>query len=160
MTVFTDSPVSSFITSMLLPEEYPDLQVMLINGCIPTVATKVPEHGRRGMLDNSMSDCRNDSLNKILVTTYRLIVQRANYCILMEPARNVREELQAAARVNRRGQLMKALIVRLYDDCNLPEVLRRARHQNRHDMVAWQEQGVCGGNFVQQRLDGDVGPLG
>ncbi|KAI1370749.1 hypothetical protein F4677DRAFT_342836 [Hypoxylon crocopeplum] len=155
MVVFTDSPVSSFITFMLLSEEYPNLQVMLINGCTPTVATKkVPEHGRREMLDNLMSDCRNDSPNKILVTTYRICgtalnMQRANYCILMEPARDAREESQAAARVNRRGQLMKAVTVRLCDDRNLPEVLKRARHQNQHDMVAWQEQGIRWGDFVQ-----------
>ncbi|KAI6080124.1 hypothetical protein F4821DRAFT_84523 [Hypoxylon rubiginosum] len=155
MVVFTDSPVSSFITFMLLCQKYPNIQVMLINGCTPTVAAKkVPEYGRREMLDNLMSDCEDDSPNKILVTTYRICgtalnMQRANYCIMMEPARDAREESQAAARVNRRGQLMKVVTVRLYDDRNLPEVLKRARHQNQHDMVAWQEKGIRWGDFVQ-----------
>ncbi|KAI1439424.1 hypothetical protein F5Y02DRAFT_412234 [Annulohypoxylon stygium] len=155
MVMFTDSPVSSFITFMLLSKKYPHIQVMLINGRTPTVATKkIPEYGRREILDNLMSDCTNDSPNKILVTTYRicgtaLSLQRANYCVLMEPARDAKEECQAAARVNRRGQLMKVVAVRLYDDRNLSEVLKRARHRNQDDILSSQEQGIRWDNFVR-----------
>ncbi|OTA62315.1 hypothetical protein K449DRAFT_382319 [Hypoxylon sp. EC38] len=154
MVVFTDSPVSSFITFMLLYEKYPDIQIMLINGLTPKSSTKkVPKYGRQEMIDDLMSDCTNDSRNKILVSTYRLCgtglnMQRANYCILMEPARDAREEAQAAARVDRRGQDMKTVTVRLYDDRNLPEVLKRARHQNQGDIVSWQKEGIQWSDFV------------
>ncbi|KAI0120926.1 hypothetical protein F4776DRAFT_632419 [Hypoxylon sp. NC0597] len=154
MVVFTDSPVSSFITFMLLYEKYADIQVILINGLTPKLSTKrAPKYGRQEMVDDLMSDCTNDSPNKILVSTYRLCgtglnMQRANYCILMEPARDAREEAQAAARVNRRGQDMKTITVRLYDDRNLPEVLKRARHRNQGDIVSWQKEGIQWADFV------------
>ncbi|OTA94931.1 hypothetical protein M434DRAFT_381987 [Hypoxylon sp. CO27-5] len=154
MVVFTDSPLSSFITYMLLSEKYPEIQVRLINGRTPILATKkAPEYGRREMVDDLMSDCTNESRNKILVSTYRICgtalnLQRANYCILMEPARDVKEEKQAAARISRRGQQMKPVTVRLHDDRNLPEVLRRARHQNQGNIVSWQKEGIQWADFV------------
>ena len=61
---------------------------------------------------------------------------------LLEPARDAKEEDQAAARINRRGRRIKPTIVRLYDDRNLPEILKRARHQNHGNMETWQEQGI------------------
>lgn len=80
-----------------------------------------------------MSDCIDNSPNKILVTTYRICgtalnIQRVNYYILIELARNVKEEAQVAARVNCRGQSIKPVTVRFYDECNLPETLKRARY--------------------------------
>ncbi|KAI0839939.1 hypothetical protein F5Y06DRAFT_303044 [Hypoxylon sp. FL0890] len=154
MVVFTDSPVSSFITFMLLSEKYPEIQVMLINGRTPVEATKeARKYGRQEMVDDLMSDCTNDSRNKILVSTYRICgialnLQRANYCILMEPARDAMEETQAAARVARRGQEMKPVTVRLYDDRNLTELLRRTRHQNQGDIASWQKEGIRWADFV------------
>ena len=154
MVVFSDSAVSSFITFMLLCEKYPNVQVMIINGRTRGVATPgVPGYGRREMIDNLMSDCTKESRNKIIISTYRICgtalnMQRANYCILLEPARNAKEEAQAAARVNRRGQRMRPVIVRLHDERNLPETLKRARHQNQGHMATWQEQGIRWNDFV------------
>ncbi|KAI0111477.1 hypothetical protein F4814DRAFT_450154 [Daldinia grandis] len=136
IVVFTDSAVPSNITFMLLCIEYPQIRVMLINGRTRSVASKsMPGYGRREMVEDLMSDCTEDSPNKIIVTTYRIAgtalnMQRANYCVLMEPACDPSAERQAAARVNRRGQRMKPVVVRLYDERNLPETLKRARHQN------------------------------
>lgn len=154
MTIFSDSAVSSFIAFMLLCDKFPQVQVMIINGRTRGVATQsVPGYGRREMVENLMSDCTRESRNKIIISTYRICgtalnMQRANYCILLEPARDAKEEAQAAARINRRGQCMKPVIVRLHDERNLPETLKRARHQNQGEMETWQEQGIRWSGFV------------
>lgn len=47
MIVFTGSPVSSFVTFMLLCIEYPQIKAMLINRRTRNVATKnMPRYGR------------------------------------------------------------------------------------------------------------------
>ncbi|CAJ2507904.1 Uu.00g090900.m01.CDS01 [Anthostomella pinea] len=154
MIVLSDTPVSSYITFMLLCVKYPKVKVMLINGRMRKVATeKTPGYGRREMIEDLMSDCTSQSRNKIIVSTYcicgtALSMQRANYYVMLEPACNAKEEAQAAVRVNRRGQCMWPFIVRLHDERNLPETLKCSRHQNQDDMENWQEQGIPWDDFL------------
>ncbi|CAJ2505659.1 Uu.00g130530.m01.CDS01 [Anthostomella pinea] len=148
MIVLSDTPVSSYITFMLLCVKYPKAKVMLINARTRKVATeKTPGYGRREMIEDLMSDCTNQSRNKIIVSTYRIYetalnMQRANYCVLLEPVCDAKEKAQAAARVNQRGQCMRPITVRLHDERNLSKTLKRSRHQNQDDMENWQEQGI------------------
>ncbi|CAJ2505497.1 Uu.00g128910.m01.CDS01 [Anthostomella pinea] len=73
MVVLSDTPVSSYITFILLCVKYPKVKVILINGRTRKVATeKTPCYGRREMIEDLMSDCTNKSRNKIIVSTYRI----------------------------------------------------------------------------------------
>ena len=83
---------------MLLYEKYPNVQVIIINGRTCGVTTPgVPGYGRRKIINNLISDCTKESRNKIIISTYRICgtalnMQRANYYILLKPARNAKKE--------------------------------------------------------------------
>ncbi|XXH02047.1 metalloprotease [Hypoxylon texense] len=99
------------------------------------------------------SPCSETPPNKIFVSTYAtcgaaLHLQRANYCVMLEPARTTDGEKQAAARVNRRGQGMKPATVMLYDDRNLAESVRLSKRANHEEMLSWKDDEIPWDKFV------------
>ncbi|CAJ2504819.1 Uu.00g122130.m01.CDS01 [Anthostomella pinea] len=61
----------------------------------------------------------------------RLNLQNANYCIVTEVLRNGDRQRQAFGRIDRQGQMMRPVLVQLYDKNNLAENVRRVRNDNR-----------------------------
>ncbi|KAI1318084.1 hypothetical protein F5Y16DRAFT_414506 [Xylariaceae sp. FL0255] len=155
MIVLTQSPVSAFITYMLLARAYEEnVKVVLINAATKNDASANDGgYGWNQIIDNLNSPCDESSPNTIIVSTYRICgvalnLQRANYCIMMEPAGTTDAERQAAARVNRRGQEMKPVTVMLYDEHNFAESLRLARRENHAEMLSWKEKGIPWDKFL------------
>ncbi|RYO91427.1 hypothetical protein DL766_009851 [Monosporascus sp. MC13-8B] len=154
MIVLTGSPSSAFITYMQLAYTYKNVKVMLINAATKNDASVSDGgYGRSQIIDDINSPCDQTSPNKILVSTYAICgvalnLQRANYCVMMEPARTTDAEKQAAARVNRRGQDMKAVTVMLYDERNFPESVRLLRRANHEEMLSWKENGIPWDKFM------------
>ncbi|KAI1316902.1 hypothetical protein F5Y16DRAFT_160834 [Xylariaceae sp. FL0255] len=155
MIVLTQSPVSAFATYMLLANTYKE-NIKVILFCAATkndAGVNGNGYGRHQIIDNLNSPCDESSPNTIIVSTYRICgvalnLQRANYCIMMEPAGTTDTERQAAARVNRRGQEMKPVTVMLYDEHNFAESLRLARRQNHAEMLSWKEKGIPWDKFL------------
>ncbi|KAI0804892.1 hypothetical protein GGR55DRAFT_657637 [Xylaria sp. FL0064] len=155
MIVLTQSPSSAFITYMLLAHEYRrNVKVVLFNAATKNDASATDNgYGRNQILDDLNSPCDHSSPNKIIISTYRICgvalnLQRANYCIMMEPAGSTEAERQAAARVNRRGQESRPVTAMLYDEHNFAESLRLSRRANRDKMLAWKENGIPWDKFM------------
>ncbi|KAI1291234.1 hypothetical protein F5Y03DRAFT_388584 [Xylaria venustula] len=105
------------------------------------------------ILDNLNSPYNQSSPNKIIISTYQICgvalnLQRANYCIMMEPAGSTEAERQAAARVNRRGQESRPVTAMLYDEHNFAESLRLSRRANHEEMLSWKEHGIPWDKFM------------
>jgi hypothetical protein len=154
MIVFTQSPSSAFITYMLLAHAYRgNVKVVLFNAATKNDASASDNgYGRNQILDDLNSPCDQSSPNKIIIWTYRICgvalnLQRANYCIMMEPAGTSETERQAAARVNRRGQELRPVTVMLYDEHNFAESLRLSRRANQ-EMLSWKENGIPWDKFM------------
>ncbi|KAI0203071.1 hypothetical protein F4808DRAFT_449388 [Astrocystis sublimbata] len=155
MIVLTQSPSSAFITYMLLARAYTEnVKVVLLNAVTKNEASASDSaYGRSQIVDDLNSPCDASSPNKIIISTYRICgvalnLQRANYCIMMEPAGTTEAEKQAAARVNRRGQEMKPVTAMLHDEHNLAESLRLSRRANHEQMLSWRETGIPWERFV------------
>ncbi|KAI0156753.1 hypothetical protein GGR52DRAFT_200011 [Hypoxylon sp. FL1284] len=154
MIVLADSPCSAFITYMQLAYTYKEVKVMLINASTKHEAGPSDSgYGRSQIIEDLNSPCNETSPNKILVSTYAICgaalnLQRANYCVMMEPARTTDAEKQAAARVNRRGQDMMPVTVMLYDDRNLAESVRLSRRANHKEMLSWKDNEIPWDTFV------------
>ncbi|KAI6080530.1 hypothetical protein F4821DRAFT_55153 [Hypoxylon rubiginosum] len=154
MIVLADSPCSAFITYMQLAYAYEKVKVMLINASTKHEAGASDSgYGRSQIIEDLNSPCNETSPNEILVSTYAICgaalnLQRANYCVMMEPAKTTDAEKQAAARVNRRGQDMKPITVMLYDDRNLAESVRLSRRANHEEMLSWKDNEIPWDAFV------------
>ncbi|KAI0804242.1 hypothetical protein GGR55DRAFT_691101 [Xylaria sp. FL0064] len=155
MIVLTQSPSSAFITYMLLAHAYRgNVKVVSFNAATKNDASASDNgYGRNQILDNLNSPCDQSSPNKIIISTYRvcgvaLNLQRANYCIMMEPAGSTEAERQAAARVNRRGQESRPVTAMLYDEHNFAESLRLSRRANHEEMLSWKEDGIPWDKFM------------
>ncbi|KAJ3564803.1 hypothetical protein NPX13_g7721 [Xylaria arbuscula] len=141
MIVLTQLPSSAFITYMLLAHAYRgNVKVVLFNAATKNDANASDNgYGRNQILDDLNSPCNQLSPNKIIISTYRICevvlnLQRANYCIIMEPAGSTEAERQAAARVNRRGQESRPVTAMLYNEHNFAESLRLSWRAN-HDKI-------------------------
>lgn len=154
MIVLADSPCSAFITYMQLAYACEEVKVMLINASTKHEAGASDSgYGRSQVIEDLNSPCSEASPNKIVVSTYAICgaalnLQRANYCVMMEPARTTDAEKQAAARVNRRGQDMNPVTVMLYDDRNLAESVRLSRRANHEEMLSWEDNEIPWDTFV------------
>ncbi|KAI3322842.1 hypothetical protein HD806DRAFT_116419 [Xylariaceae sp. AK1471] len=155
MIVLTQSPSAAFITYMLLAHAYRgNVKVVLFNAATKNDASASDNgYGRNQILDDLNSPCDESSPNKIIISTYRICgvalnLQRANYCIMMEPAGSTEAERQAAARVNRRGQESRPVTAMLYDEHNFAESLRLSRRANHEEMLSWKEQGIPWDKFM------------
>ncbi|KAI0163853.1 hypothetical protein GGR57DRAFT_268005 [Xylariaceae sp. FL1272] len=155
MIVLTQSPSSAFITYMLLVRRYKEsVKVVLFNAATKSDASASDNgYGRNQIVDDINSPCDPSSPNKIIISTYRICgvalnLQRANYCVMMEPAGTTDAERQAAARVNRRGQEMRTVTVMLYDEHNFAESVRLSRRVNHEEMLSWKERGIPWEKFV------------
>ncbi|KAI1382611.1 uncharacterized protein F4822DRAFT_439241 [Hypoxylon trugodes] len=154
MIVLANSPCSAFITYMQLAYVYKEVKVMLINASTKHEAGASDSgYGRSQIIEDLNSPCNETSPNKILVSTYTICaaalnLQRANYCVMMEPARTMDVEKQAAARVNRRGQDMNTVTVMLYDNRNLAESVRLSRRANHEEMLSWKDNEIPWDTFV------------
>ncbi|KAI3328243.1 hypothetical protein F4824DRAFT_510938 [Ustulina deusta] len=155
MIVLTQSPSSAFITYMLLACAYKEnVKVVLFNAATKNDAKAGDNgYGRNQILDDLNSPCDQSSPNKIIISTYQICgvalnLQRANYCIMMEPAGTTEIERQAAARVNRRGQELQPVTVMLYDEHNFLESLRLSRRANHEAMMSWKENGIPWDKFM------------
>lgn len=154
MVILAVSPSSAFITYMQLARRYPHARVILINAATKNEAgVSDAGYGRSQIIDDLNSPCDPASPNKILISTYAICgvalnLQRANYCIMLEPASTMDVEKQAAARVNRRGQDMKPVTVMLYDERNFPESVRLSRRANHEEILSWKE-GIPWNRFTE-----------
>ncbi|RYC62831.1 hypothetical protein CHU98_g3375 [Xylaria longipes] len=150
MIVLTQSPSSAFVTYMLVAHTYKEnVKVVLFNAATRNDASATDnEYGRNQILDDLDSPCDHLSPNKIIISTYRICgvalnFQRANYCIMMEPAGSTEVERQAAARVNRRGQESRPVTAMLYDEHNFAELLRLSRRANHEKMLSGAKMGAA-----------------
>ncbi|KAI1158981.1 hypothetical protein F5B18DRAFT_664818 [Nemania serpens] len=155
MIVLTQSPASAFITYMLLAHTYREnVKVVLFNAATRNDASASDNgYGRNQILDDLNSPCDQSSPNKIIISTYRICgvalnLQRANYCIMMEPAGTTEAERQAAARINRRGQELRPVTAMLYDEHNFVESLRLSRRSNHKAVMSWKEDGIPWDKFM------------
>ncbi|KAI1181380.1 hypothetical protein F5B17DRAFT_445021 [Nemania serpens] len=155
MIVLTQSPASAVITYMLLARAYRiNVKVVLLSAATKKDASASDNgYGRNQIIDDLNSPCDANSPNTVIISTYRICgvalnLQRANYCIMMEPAGTTDAERQAAARVNRRGQEMRPVTVMLYDEHNFAESIRLSRRANHDEMLSWKEGGIPWDRFM------------
>ncbi|KAI0203075.1 hypothetical protein F4808DRAFT_418968 [Astrocystis sublimbata] len=155
MIVLTQSPSLAFIAYMLLVHTYREnVEVAMFNAATKNDASASDNgYGRNQILDDLNSPCGQSSPNKITISTYRICgvalnLQRANYCVMMEPAGTTEIERQAAARVNRRGQELRPVTAMLYNEHNFVESLRLSRRANHEAMLSWKENGIPWDKFM------------
>ncbi|KAI1387629.1 uncharacterized protein F4822DRAFT_288945 [Hypoxylon trugodes] len=132
MIVFADSQVSAWILFMLLFTDFgPRVEYLYIHSG-QSVAERAPVYQR---MQSPVNPADTNALNKIMISTYELSgkghnLQRANYCILMEVPISTDVLRQAAGRVDRQGEDMTPIIVKLWDGENFCEVNRINRSRN------------------------------
>ncbi|KAI0011240.1 hypothetical protein F4779DRAFT_637411 [Xylariaceae sp. FL0662B] len=133
--IYSDSPLSAFITFMLLYTEIEDPNVQFIY-----LHAGIGADSRGELFQYMQQDCRPRDPTKILISTFRLggeghNLQRANYCLLTEVPRSADIQQQAFGRIDRTGQKMRPFLTQLYDDRNLAEKVRRVRNRNRSQLA-------------------------
>ncbi|CAJ2505024.1 Uu.00g124180.m01.CDS01 [Anthostomella pinea] len=128
--VFSDSPLSTFLTFMCLYQRFSKENVEFIYA-----------HGgqkNRGDLCGYMNKvCKPNAPMKTFLGTFinggeGHNMQRASHVILSEVPGSVEKQTQAFGRVDRKGQEMKPVLIQLYDTRNLAETVRRIRNRNRN----------------------------
>ncbi|KAK6199017.1 hypothetical protein LQW54_010215 [Pestalotiopsis sp. IQ-011] len=154
LIVFTDSPLSAYLTAMLLVEKYGDeVEPLLFHSSLPETATVgLPNHSRIAVKEHFDADCRPGDKNKILIGTYLLLATghnlqaRTSEAVLMDIARES-DRKQAVTRLWRLGQTMSVVIHEAWCRANLFEAHRmvigslksRLRPQafDHYDYVNW-----------------------
>lgn len=145
MIILVQNPVSVFITFMLLSMDFHDIHIVPLMAITPLKAkTASPNYGREEIMTKLSSRCGPKSRNQIIITTYAvggesLNMQRANYCVLMEPALTNSATEQGLGRVYRIGQGLQVEIRRLVDKYNLLEAVRLKRRENQEALLKLQE---------------------
>ncbi|ETS85258.1 hypothetical protein PFICI_03283 [Pestalotiopsis fici W106-1] len=158
MVVFTETPVSAFITTMLLMDRVEDIEVLLFHSGLPPAAmTKSrPEHSRQAFLDYFDRNCRKGEKIKIIVGPYSLLStginlqSRTSRAVLMDVG-TATHRSQAIARVYRLGQKMPVEIYELWSSKNLFEV-HRMRAIERFDEIM-DSSNIWGGNVYRPEVN-------
>jgi hypothetical protein len=132
MLIFASTPLSSFLITMLLLENYLNEDRV----AILYMHSKIPAAERWNYVSYMQSDCRPDDPVKIMVSTLELMsvghnIQRANTVIITDVPSTEAEQNQAFGRVNRLGQVMDLGLYQLYDELNGAEEIWRKRLDNR-----------------------------
>ncbi|KAK8092829.1 hypothetical protein PG999_014416 [Apiospora kogelbergensis] len=148
MVVFTESPLSAYLTALCLQARFMDnnetdengrkqlstlVEVILIHSSLPPRAAgaKTAWKSRRGAFEYFSQDCAPTDKNKILVGTYQLIstmhnFQRASSAVMLDVSTPVQRQ-QAKDRVFRRGQVCTAQITEMYYRNHVFEAQRHQR---------------------------------
>ncbi|GAW19564.1 hypothetical protein ANO14919_090520 [Xylariales sp. No.14919] len=118
MIVLMQNLSSALVTFMLLADHYADRAKVIVE------TLNLP--------------CNDDSTNQILISTYNICgeglnLQRANYCVMMEPPTITRER-QAAARVNHQRQDIKTKAIVLEGKVNPVELAFIYRRMNQEEL--------------------------
>ncbi|KAK8067490.1 superfamily II DNA/RNA helicase [Apiospora saccharicola] len=174
MVVFTENPLSAYLTALFLQGYYRKrrVHVTLIHMSLPDRSSS-EKHGwncRFQACQNFNKGCDRGDDNKILVGTYRLIstminFQRASSAVLMDVPTTVQSQ-QARDRIHRRGQPLTALITEMYYENHIYEATRWRKNQGKELMerIDWTNfqsaegsgQAAGGGPALEVDEDDDV----
>ncbi len=165
LIAFHNTPLSAFITFMLLYDMYEDVDIVYVH-------TGIGGKARGEMASYMQEKCAPGARNKILISTYRLMgtcfnLFRASYCILLEQPRNEAIQAQAVRRVARGGQVQDTTLVQFFDGHSLPETVLRLRSRNRSEITDMSYAGamIDWNNFIDsedqdEENNGDKGAEG
>ncbi|KAH6654038.1 hypothetical protein BKA67DRAFT_676567 [Truncatella angustata] len=142
--IFTDNPLDSFLTFMLLYPKLQEVDFMLLHAHVPTGPRRFgPSLHHRSYYSEWMSrKCPGwDSPPKVLITSYNvggfgLNLQRANNVILLTEAPNPKVEAQAIARVMRLGQRLPMRGFKLRYESHAMESVRCCVNNNKLALAA------------------------
>ncbi|KAI1502218.1 hypothetical protein F5X99DRAFT_380237 [Biscogniauxia marginata] len=140
--VLSDSPLSAFLSFMLLYQNYVNdpVELIYLHGGLSAAQ-------RADLCQNIQKDCVPGDPVKVLIGSFQMAaegynLQRANYCILTEVPRRPDTQNQAFGRVDRKGQQMKPVLIQMFDHHNLAEMVRVIRNRNRATLAQIGHEGV------------------
>ncbi|KAK8102181.1 hypothetical protein PG984_015327 [Apiospora sp. TS-2023a] len=142
MIVFTENPLSAYLTALFLQGYYRKrrVHVTLIHQSLHdrSSSEKLDWRCRFTACRNFNKDCDAGDNNKILVGTYRLIstminFQRASSAVLLDVPTTVQSQ-QARDRIHRRGQPLTARITEMYYENHIYEATRWRKNKGKELM--------------------------
>ncbi|ORY63371.1 uncharacterized protein BCR38DRAFT_486116 [Pseudomassariella vexata] len=133
MLVFTRNPISTFITFMLLHEDHPGVDIGMIHSGVDIGCESQSNPHCRGAIFSWLNT--TGAKPKILVGCHSMFakgpnLQRANYCVQLEVAEKVGDEVQAMGRVARQGHERIPVVYTFFDSRNCAEMTTRNKHEN------------------------------
>ncbi|KAI1128344.1 hypothetical protein F5Y10DRAFT_265255 [Nemania abortiva] len=133
--VFSDSPLSAFLTMMTLWEAFRN-EIEAGEVIFLYAHSGVSVAHRADYTRYMQASCQNDNRVKVLISTMGIYgeghnLQRANSVIITEVPTSFENQKQMFSRCARKGQVMRTFLFQLFDNENLMERTRETRNRNR-----------------------------